>query len=269
MNTPAEPAPGSLSSAAAPAAVPATGTARPAVTAPTAVPSPRDVPAPRIEAPSLVHLAAEAIRKMILSGRLAPGDRLIEERLTEELGISRPPLREALRLLHNEGLIETRPRRGSTVTILTDQDVYEILTLRSAFERLAIELGVPVRHPERLAVCRDALERMEHDARMEDRGSLVEHAYEFHASIVALAGHRRLDESYAGVQQQVILCMARNLYTREHEFESLTEHVARHRYLLDLIEAGDPDAVLAELAVHGERSFLKRSTTAATEGPPT
>ena len=86
----------------------------------------------RIDAPSLVLLAAEAIRKMILSGALAPGDRLIEERLTEELGISRPPLREALRLLQHEGLIETRPRRGSTVTILTDQDVYEILTLRSA-----------------------------------------------------------------------------------------------------------------------------------------
>ena len=212
----------------------------------------------QLDAPRLVHLAAEAIRKMILSGALAPGDRLIEERLTEELGISRPPLREALRLLQQEGLIETRPRRGSTVTILTDQDVYEILTLRSALERLAIELGVPVRHPERLAVCHAALERMERAALAEDRGSIVENAYVFHASIVALAGHRRLDDSYAAVQQQVILCMARNLYTREHEFESLTQHVARHRYLLDLIEAGDPDAVLAELAVHGERSFLKR-----------
>ena len=69
----------------------------------------------RIDAPSLVHLAADAIRKMVLSGELAPGERLIEERLTEELGISRPPLREALRLLQQDGLIETRPRRGSVV----------------------------------------------------------------------------------------------------------------------------------------------------------
>ncbi|GAA2720116.1 GntR family transcriptional regulator [Cellulomonas aerilata] len=239
-----------------------------ALTAPVLT-APREPAGPRIDAPSLVHLAAEEIRKMILSGRLAPGDRLIEERLTEELGISRPPLREALRLLQHEGLIETRPRRGSTVTILTDQDVFEILTLRSALERLAVELGIPVRDPARLAACRDALERMERDARDEDRGSLVEHAYVFHASIVALAGHGRLDDSYAAVQQQLMLCMARNLYTREHEFETLTQHVDRHRHLLDVIEAGDPDAVLAELAVHGERSFLKRSTTAATEGPPT
>src|SRR5215204_3700181 len=102
---------------------------RPAATAPAAVP-PLSVPVlpeppgARIDAPSLVVLAAEAIRKMILSGALAPGDRLIEERLTEELGISRPPLREALRLLQQGGLIENRPRRGSVVTTLTDQDVY-------------------------------------------------------------------------------------------------------------------------------------------------
>ena len=211
----------------------------------------------RLEAPSLVHLAAEAVRQMILSGQLSPGDRLLEERLTEELGISRPPLREALRLLQQEGLIESRPRRGSVVTTLTDQDVYEILTLRSALERLAIELGVPVRQLERLEACRQALRRMEECAAAEDRGALVRNAYDFHASIVALAGHRRLDESYAAVQQQVMLCMDRNLYTREHEYEDLSTHVARHRHLLDVIEAGDPDAVLAELAVHGERSFLK------------
>ena len=207
---------------------------------------------------SLVDLAAESIRKMILSGTLGPGDRLIEERLTEELGISRPPLREALRVLQQEGLIETRPRHGSIVATLTDQDVFEILTLRTALERLAIELGVPVPVPERLEACREALARMEDSARKEDRGSLVENGYAFHASIVALAGHRRLNDSYASVQQQLLLCMARNLYEREHFHETLLDHVARHHYLLTLIEAGNPDAVLAELAVHGERSFTER-----------
>jgi DNA-binding GntR family transcriptional regulator len=211
----------------------------------------------RIDPPSLVALAAESIRKMILSGRFAPGERLIEERLTEQLGISRPPLREALRLLQNDGLVETRPRYGSTVATLTDQDVFEILTLRSGLERMAVELGVPVQDRERLVACHEALERMEHDARIEDRGSLVEHGYAFHASIVALAGHRRLSEMYRSVQQQLLLCMSRNLGTRERHYETLVEHVARHRHLLELIEAGDPQAVLAELAVHGERSFAE------------
>src|SRR3954464_4542740 len=96
----------------------------------------------RLRSPSLVQLAADAIRRMILAGELAEGERLIEERLTEQLGISRPPLREALRVLGQEGLIVARPRRGSTVATLTAQDVFEILTLRTALERLAIELGV-------------------------------------------------------------------------------------------------------------------------------
>ncbi|GAB7191465.1 GntR family transcriptional regulator [Kineococcus sp. NUM-3379] len=226
--------------------------------APAAVPPGPPAVTARIDPPSLVQLAAESIRRMILSGRLGQGERLVEERLTEELGISRPPLREALRLLQQEGLVETRPRRGSTVATLTDRDAYEILTLRSALERLAVELGVPVREPARLVPCRAALERMEAAARAEDRGALVEHGYAFHASLVALAGHRRLDDGYAAVQNQQMLCMARNLTTREHEYEDLLGHVARHRHLLDLVEAGDPAAVLAELAVHGERSFLQR-----------
>src|ERR687893_1334463 len=137
----------------------------------------------RLESPSLVHLAADAIRKMILSGAYAPGERLIEERLTEQLGISRPPLREALRLLQNDGLVVTRPRYGSTVATLTDQDVFEILTLRTGLERMAVELGVPVQDRSRLTPCHAALERMERNARDSDRGSLVENAYAFHASI--------------------------------------------------------------------------------------
>ncbi len=215
-------------------------------------------PGERIDPPSLVSLAAESIRRMILSGAFAPGERLIEERLTEHLGISRPPLREALRLLQNDGLVETRPRYGSTVATLTDQDVFEILTLRTGLERMAVDLGVPVRHPERLAACHEALGRMEQNARDDDRGSLVENGYAFHASIVGLAGHRRLAEMYRSVQQQLLLCMSRNLDTRVRYHENLVEHVRRHRYLLELIEAGDPQAVLAELAVHGERSFAEQ-----------
>ena len=65
-----------------------------------------------LHSPSLVNLAVDAIRKRILSGELEPGERLIEERLTRHLDISRPPLREALRLLENEGLIVTLNHPG-------------------------------------------------------------------------------------------------------------------------------------------------------------
>jgi DNA-binding GntR family transcriptional regulator len=209
----------------------------------------------RLNPPSLVQLAAEELRRMILSGDLQPGERLIEERLTERLGISRPPLREAMRLLQREGLILTEPRRGATVTRLAESDVLEILTLRSALERLAVELGVPVSSPERLEPCRAAIDDMAACAARGDRAGLVERGYVFHHAIIALSGHRRLEEVYRSLHQQLLLCMAMNLHTREHFFEDLAEHVDRHRHLLQLIEAGDPQVVLTELAAHGERSF--------------
>lgn len=214
-------------------------------------------PMARLDPPSVVQMARESIRHRILLGEEGAVGRLIEERLCEQLGISRPPLREALRLLEQEGLVTARPRRGWKVVTMTDQDVHELLTLRSALERLAIELGVPVRAPERLLPCWEALQRMERGAEAADRGAIVEAAYAFHSSIVRIAGHRRAYDIYVSLQHQIMLCMARNLHVREHFYEDLHTHVQRHRRLLELIEEGDPDAVLSELAVHGERSFIQ------------
>jgi DNA-binding GntR family transcriptional regulator len=216
----------------------------------------------RLKAPSLVTMAADAIRRKILAGELAPGDRLIEERLTEELAISRPPLREALRLLENEGIIDHLPRRGSSVRTLTSQDVREILTIRAALERLAFETGIPVSDPGRLDSARAALVEMQQCARAEDRGNLVLAGYRFHSALIRIAGNSRLEAIYASVQQQVLLCMARNLIARERFYEDLDEHVARHRHLLDLVERGDPVAALAELSVHGSGSFEQEPAAA-------
>ncbi|SMH48839.1 transcriptional regulator, GntR family [Rathayibacter oskolensis] len=209
----------------------------------------------RLEAPSLVTMAADAVRAKILAGDLAPGDRLIEERLTEELAISRPPLREALRLLENEGIIDRLPRRGTFVKTLTDQDAHEILTIRSALERLAFETGIPVSDASRLEPARRALDEMQRSASLEDRGNLVLAGYAFHSALIRIAGNSRLEAIYASVQQQILLCMSRNLIARERFYEDLDEHVARHRHLLDVVSAGDVAAALAELAVHGAGSF--------------
>lgn len=209
-----------------------------------------------IQQPSLVHLVADAIRDMILAGELLPGDRLIEERLTEQLGVSRPPLREALRLLEREDLVVSIPRRGMIVSPLTLQDVYELFTLRAIYERMAVNLGVPVRDPERLERMREALEAMADAAHKEDRAKLVKSAFEFHLGLVALAGHRRLEDAYRPLWLQLRLCMAVNTRVREQLSETLEGNVERHRRLLALIEAGDPEAVLAELEVHGDRAFI-------------
>jgi DNA-binding GntR family transcriptional regulator len=207
--------------------------------------------------PSLVELAAGELRRMILSGELGPGERLHEERMTEILGISRPPLREAILLLQQDGLVVRTPRRGAAVISLAAEDVQEILLLRSTLERLAVEHGVPVTDPERLDRCRTALAAMRESAQAQNRGELVERGYAFHAAIVGLAGMRRVEEIYRSLHGQLVICMAMNLFVREHYYEDLAEHVERHQVLLDVIEAGDPQAVVDELAAHGERSFTR------------
>lgn len=212
--------------------------------------------APRIATPpSLVDLAVDTLRRMILRGDLPPGARLVENQLTHELGISRPPLREALRILEREGLAVQQPRRGVIVAPLTLHDVYEIFTMRRELELFAVRLGVPVRDPSRLERCRAGLAAMESAARADDVATHAEAAFEFHVSVIALAGHRRLEDAYRRMQLQMLLCIAMNRRARGVG-ENLLQDVARHRRLLAKIEAGDPAVVLDELMHHGDRTFL-------------
>src|SRR5213592_3700218 len=88
---------------------------------------------------SLVELATARLRHEILSGTLEPGERLIEEQLTQRFGISRAPLREALRLLGQQGLVEHLPRRGVRVAELSARDIDELFTLRDALEQFAVQ----------------------------------------------------------------------------------------------------------------------------------
>ncbi|MFC7331037.1 GntR family transcriptional regulator [Marinactinospora rubrisoli] len=213
-------------------------------------------PAPIERPPSMVQLAAQALRRSIIGGELLPGDRVVENRLTKELGISRPPLREALRLLEREGLIRQVAHKGAIVTPLTLHDVYEIVTLRRVLERMAIEIALPVQDEARLARCRAALARMETAARDDDPAALTEAAFEFHLSVIGLSGHQRLEDSYRSLYLQMLLCMALNRRARARRDETLAEDAQRHRRLLDLIEAGDPEPVLAELERHGDRTFI-------------
>src|SRR3981081_1982432 len=166
-------------------------------------------------------MAAETIREMVLSGELRPGDRLVEERFTDELGISRPPLREALRVLEQEGLVLSMPRRGVIVTPLSAQDVYEIFTLRTTYERMAIELGVPCKDPELLARVRPAAHARAHASKAEDRGQFVRSAFEFHSSIVGLARHRRLEDAYRGLSLQLHISIAAHTRASEQHHDSL------------------------------------------------
>lgn len=187
---------------------------------------------------SLVELAVQRLRSEILSGALAPGERLIEEQLTRRFGTSRAP-----------------PRRGVRVAELSSRDVDELYGLREVLERYAVQTAPPVPDPLALAELADRLDAM---WRAAATGAVLEQAEahrRFHIALVAMAGHRHLLLVYEPVILKLQLYMAANL-RRETQARTSHDGVRRHQRLFDAIAAGHVDQVLAALGDHGARSFL-------------
>ncbi|SNS60557.1 transcriptional regulator, GntR family [Streptosporangium subroseum] len=208
-----------------------------------------------LEHPSLVELSVRRLRHEILSGALAPGERLIEEQLTQRFGISRAPLREALRSLGQQGLVEHLPRRGVRVTELSREDVDELFGLRDVLERYAVEIALPLPGAHSLTGLAQALEGMASAVRADDPLSENEAHRRFHLALVTLAGHRQLLMAYEPVILKLQLYMAANL-RREAEQRAPSEGVERHRRLFDAIASGDPAIVLDALSRHGARTYI-------------
>jgi DNA-binding GntR family transcriptional regulator len=208
----------------------------------------------RIEQPSLVDLAADRIRDLVLSGALAPGERLGEARLSQHLGISRPPLREAIRILVQQGLLERLPRRGVRVVSLTHRDVDDIYSLRAVLDRFAVELAMPVRDPAALDPLRAAVAQMRAAAAVDHHAEYVAANREFHLSLIRLGDNGRLTMTYELLMNQMQLMMSVNL--RRESVHDRELGVRRHQDLLAAIESGDVGQALAALSAHGERTFL-------------
>jgi DNA-binding GntR family transcriptional regulator len=219
----------------------------------------------RIEQPSLVDLAAEKIRELLLAGTLKPGERVREEWLSNRLGISRPPLREAIRVLIHQGLLERMPRRGVRVVALTDADVRDIYSLRSVLDRFALELSVPVPDPALLDPLGDAVSEMRSAAASGHHAAYVEANRQFHLALIRLGGNGRLTMTYEILMNQMQLLMSINLSRESAEDREVG--VRRHEELLTAIESGDLAKALAALAAHGEQRFLQLEPEAG-EGAP-
>ncbi|GIF00396.1 GntR family transcriptional regulator [Paractinoplanes rishiriensis] len=205
-----------------------------------------------LETYSLVELAVDRLRRDILSGRSDPGERLVEEQLTRRLGISRAPLREAMRLLAQQGLVEHIPRRGARVATLSDADVRELYEVRDVLERHAVA-SLPER-PD-LTALRAALAVMRAATEAGDRLELANAHRRFHVEVVRLGGNNQLAGLYESILVRIQLYMAVNM-RREAETARAADGVLRHERLFAAVEGGDADAIRTELGAHGARAYL-------------
>jgi DNA-binding GntR family transcriptional regulator len=140
---------------------------------------------------SLREKVAQEMRKGILSGRFQPGMRLIEERLAEDLGVSRNPIREAIRTLTSEGLVEVTARRGAVVASLSNEEADELLEVRAALEGANARLAARRRDANILARLSKILDKgstAADEGRLQDLPGLND---QFHTEL-AQAGHNRI-----------------------------------------------------------------------------
>lgn len=222
--------------------------------------APNGVPSRPVLPATLVEVAGHRLRDAILSGQLAPGQKIVEEQLCADLGISRAPLREALRLLAQQGLVEHLPRRGSRVTEWSPSDILQLFELRHVLERHAIETALPLADPDRqLEPIRAALDRMDNAEDALDRDDAHR---DFHAAVVTLADNRQLDIALAPILLKLQLPMAKNLREEAHQRDA-ADGRQRHRAILEALESNRADIVVAALREHGHLDYLGLDTGAA------
>lgn len=202
---------------------------------------------------TLVEVVAERLRSAILQGTLRPGEKLVEEQWCAELGISRAPLREALRLLSQQGLVEHLPRRGSRVTAWSPADILQLFALRHVLERHAVETALPLADPEtELEPLRAIVRHMSSATNDMERDDAHRR---FHAAVVGLASNRQLDIALEPILLKLQLPMAMNM-REEARHHRETDGIDRHLAILTALESNDPSVVITALADHGHLHYL-------------
>lgn len=138
---------------------------------------------------------AKKIRNKIVTGKILGGERLVENRLSEELGVSRIPVREALRLLASEGFVSIEPRKGATVSQLSTTQVREMLEVRATLEGLNAQLAASRRDPEQIAELTKILEMGSKLAKSDDDiADFIIQNNRFHEALGRVANNTLLQE---------------------------------------------------------------------------
>jgi phosphonate utilization transcriptional regulator len=186
---------------------------------------------------SLSSAAQQEIERMILEGEIAPGAKLTEAWLSERLGVSRGPIREAFRMLEEAGLVRQEKNRGVFVRDIPLEEALEIYDLRAVMDELVGRRLAETITPEQLKAVRAVVEQMDLAVRAGDADTYHLLNLQFHDMLVGFTGNRKLAGVYRKLVKELALFRRRNL----RDQEMLPHSAAEHRAILKAIAAGDPD----------------------------
>lgn len=203
--------------------------------------------------PNLISLSDEVsntIKERILKGEYHIGEKLKENQIAYELKVSRTPIREALKQLEKEGLVESIPNRGSFVLGLTKRDIEDIYAVRAAVEVLAADWAVSRITGEELKQLREVFDLMEFYSEKQNSDKVLELNKEFHQIIYHASGSRFLSQLLKSYQEYVEETRKATVYCSEN----LPLILEEHRNILEAICMRDGQLAKERLSIHLENS---------------
>lgn len=202
----------------------------------------------------------ELLRRAILRGEFKPGDRIVEAEVAAHLGISRGPVREAVRQLEQEGLVTYYPHRGCCVTTLSPGDAWEIYTLRAELEAFAFTLAGGKVSKETLDQMESIAGKLVERAKDDDAAGMVELDLEFHGLICQAGNHQRLYQTWANLDS---LIWGLFFTVTNARIVSLMQSAHRHFEVVRALRSGDLELGCRAIREHylktGQQLILKKN----------
>lgn len=192
----------------------------------------------------------ESLRKAIVEGSLKPGQRLMEVQLAEQLGVSRTPVREAIRKLELEGFVIMLPRKGAYVADMSVKDIIDVLEVRSALEGLAANLAAERMDEKEVEKLKEVSESLNIAMENGNLDEILKKDVEFHQCIFEAAGNKRLTQMINSLWEQVYRFRAG--YMSDHN--AIRGIKEEHEHLIHAIISGDGEKASKCAKEHIERA---------------
>ncbi|MBN8413814.1 MULTISPECIES: GntR family transcriptional regulator [Halomonas] len=208
---------------------------------------------------SLYEAVAERLRDMVMEGELAPGSRIAEKSLCEAFGVSPTPLRQALKVLASEGLVEMLPHRGARVTTVDREEVRDLFEVMAALESLAGNLLVVRASDTDIAQVRALHDEMMEHFNANRRPQYFALNQQIHARLAELSGNRVLKD----LEQSLTLRITRARYVANLDSARWEESAREHTYFVEALEARDAQALSEALSLH-----MRKTGQAILQGLP-
>ena len=186
------------------------------------------------------------LRDAILKGDLKPGERLMELQLASKLGVSRTPIREAIRMLEQEGLAVTTPRKGAEVAKMTLKDMEDVLEIRDALDELAVRIACQKITDEQLKQLEDVKELFEKNTQTNNVKNIAEADVSFHDVIYEATGNPKLVTLLNNLREQVY--RYRVEYIKDPK--NYPTLIAEHEAILDSLKNRDVKNAVEAMHVH-------------------